>query len=105
MAKNWIAGAIRRPGALHSQLGIPQGQKIPPATLNAAAQAGGTLGRRARLAKTLSGFAEGGMVGGSGEPSSTAAHIPDGSVAGAEARGHDLSQRAVARFKRACHGN
>lgn len=54
MAKNWIAGAISHPGALHRQLGIPQGQKIPKSTLREAAQKGGTIGKRARLALTLS---------------------------------------------------
>lgn len=53
MAKNWIAGAIKHPGALHKQMGVPQGQKIPQAKLAKAANAGGTLGRRARLAETL----------------------------------------------------
>jgi len=56
MAKQWIAGAIRHPGALHKQLGVPQGQKIPKKKLTAAAAKGGTLGRRARLAQTLAGF-------------------------------------------------
>jgi hypothetical protein len=51
--KNWIAGAIKHPGALHRQLGIKQGKKIPAKTLAKAAKAGGTLGRRARLAETL----------------------------------------------------
>lgn len=54
MAKNWIKGAIKHPGALHRELGVPQGQKIPPKKLAAAAQKGGKLGRRARLAETLS---------------------------------------------------
>ena len=26
---NWIAGAIEKPGALHRQLGVPEGEKIP----------------------------------------------------------------------------
>ncbi len=56
MAKNWIAGAIRHPGALHKQLGVAQGKKIPAGKLSKAAQAGGTLGRRARLAQTLKGM-------------------------------------------------
>lgn len=56
MAKNWIKGAIKKPGALHRELGIPQGKKIPAATLNKAAKSGGKLGQRARLAKTLKGF-------------------------------------------------
>lgn len=42
-----------KPGALHSQLGIPQGQKIPADTLAKAAQAGGKLGQRARLAEAM----------------------------------------------------
>ena len=51
--KRWIAGAIKKPGALHRQMGVPQGQKIPAAKLAAAAKKGGKLGQRARLAKTL----------------------------------------------------
>ena len=54
VAANWIKGAIKHPGALHEQLGVPQGQKIPAKKVAAAAQKGGTLGRRARLAQTLS---------------------------------------------------
>jgi hypothetical protein len=53
MAKHWIAGAIKHPGALHRQMGVPQGQKIPKGRLEAAAKKGGTLGRRAHLALTL----------------------------------------------------
>jgi hypothetical protein len=51
--KNWIAGAIKKPGALHKELGVPQGKKIPSKKLDAAADKGGKLGQRARLAKTL----------------------------------------------------
>lgn len=50
---NWIAGAISKPGALHTQMGIPQGQKIPQAKLAKAASSPGKLGQRARLAETL----------------------------------------------------
>lgn len=50
---DWIKGAIKHPGALHKQLGVPEGQKIPTSLLKRAAGAGGTLGRRARLAETL----------------------------------------------------
>jgi hypothetical protein len=25
---NWIASAIKKPGALHAEMGVPQGQKI-----------------------------------------------------------------------------
>lgn len=53
MAKKWIQGAIKHPGALHKELGVPQGKKIPTKKLNAAANKGGVLGRRARLAQTL----------------------------------------------------
>jgi hypothetical protein len=57
--KKWIAGAIKHPGALHKQLGVPEGKTIPAKTLSKAAQSGGTLGRRARLAQTLKGFHRG----------------------------------------------
>lgn len=56
MAKNWIAGAIKKPGALHRELGVPQGKKIPAKKLAAAAKKGGKEGQRARLAETLKGF-------------------------------------------------
>ncbi len=56
MAKQWISSAIKHPGALHKQMGVPEGQKIPKKRLAAAANAGGTLGRRARLAQTLATF-------------------------------------------------
>jgi len=51
--KDFIAGAIKKPGSLHEQLGVPKGEKIPAKKLNAAAKMGGKLGRRARFAKTL----------------------------------------------------
>jgi hypothetical protein len=50
---NFIQSAIKKPGALHEDLGVPQGQKIPAAKLNAAANKGGKLGQRARFAQTL----------------------------------------------------
>ncbi len=53
MAKNWIAGAIKHPGALHKEMGVPEGEKIPAKKLDKAAKSGGKLGQRARLAKTL----------------------------------------------------
>jgi len=56
MAKNWIAGAVKNKGALHRQLGIPQGKPIPTNALAVAASKGGKLGQRARLAQTLKGF-------------------------------------------------
>lgn len=54
MSKHWIGTAIKHVGALHKQMGIPQGQKIPHAKLVAAAKSKGVLGQRARLALTLS---------------------------------------------------
>lgn len=53
MAKKWIAGAIKHPGALHAQLDVPEGKKIPQTMLRKAAKSGGKLGQRARLAETL----------------------------------------------------
>ena len=54
MAKDkWIQKAIKHPGALHKELGVPKGKKIPAKKLDAAAKKGGKLGKRARLAKTL----------------------------------------------------
>ena len=54
--KQWIQGAIKHPGALHRQLGVPEGEKIPAKKLAKAASAGGKLGQRARLAQTLKGM-------------------------------------------------
>jgi hypothetical protein len=51
---NWIKGAIKHPGALHKELGVPQGKKIPQAKLEKAEKSKNpTLRRRADLAKTL----------------------------------------------------
>lgn len=36
MAEKWIQGAVKRPGELHRDLGIPQGQPIPEARLQEA---------------------------------------------------------------------
>ncbi len=54
--RNWIAGAIKHPGALKAALHVPEGKKIPAKKLDKAAKAPGKLGQRARLAKTLRGF-------------------------------------------------
>ena len=51
--KNWIAGAIKKPGTLRKSLGVKEGQKIPAGKLAKAAKAPGTMGKRARLAQTL----------------------------------------------------
>lgn len=50
---NWIAGAIKHPGALHRELNVPQGQKIPASKLAQAKKAGGIEAKRANLATTL----------------------------------------------------
>ena len=52
-AKNWIASAIKKPGALKKQLKINPKNPIPPKKLANAAKAPGKLGQRARLAQTL----------------------------------------------------
>jgi hypothetical protein len=53
--KRWIQHALRfhKKGALHRQLGIPVGEKIPVSLLREAAEAPGKMGHRARLALTL----------------------------------------------------
>jgi hypothetical protein len=53
MAKLNIKKAIKKPGQLHRDLGVPQGQNIPTKKLNAAAKKEGKVGQRARFAKTL----------------------------------------------------
>lgn len=54
-----IAKAIKKPGALHEQMGIPKGKKIPAKALAKAAKAPGKLGQRARFAQVLKGFNKG----------------------------------------------
>jgi hypothetical protein len=58
MAKNWIKDAIKpeNKGALKKSLGVKAGEKIPAKTLATAANKPGIMGKRARLAKTLSKF-------------------------------------------------
>lgn len=52
--KNWIAGAIKKPGSLREELHIKKGAKIPAAKLKVAAKKKGIEGKRATLAETLS---------------------------------------------------
>lgn len=54
--KNWIAGAIKKPGALRAELGVKAGEKIPAKKLASAAKKSGKIGQRARLAETLKGL-------------------------------------------------
>lgn len=49
----WIQSAIRRPGQLHRDLGVPPGQRIPTELVRWAATQPGALGQRGRLALTL----------------------------------------------------
>lgn len=52
--KNWIKGAIKKPGALHKALGVPEGKKIPASKMAKAAKSKSPLMRkRVALAKTL----------------------------------------------------
>lgn len=56
MAEKWIQNAIKKKGALHKELHVPEGKKIPAKKLAAAAKKGGKEGKRARLAETLKSF-------------------------------------------------
>lgn len=57
MADKWIQGAIKHPGALHKQLGVPQGEKIPASKISKAANSDNpTLAKRVKLAQTLKGL-------------------------------------------------
>jgi hypothetical protein len=53
----WIQDAVKHPGALHEELHVPAGKKIPAAKLAKASHSENpTLRRRAALAKTLKGL-------------------------------------------------
>ena len=51
--KNFIQGAIKKPGALRKSLKTKESKNIPEKKLEKAAEKGGKLGKRARLALTL----------------------------------------------------
>ena len=54
---HWIKEAIKHPGALHRELGVKQGEKIPMKKLEKAeASKNPKLARQARLAETLRGM-------------------------------------------------
>ncbi len=55
MAKkiNWIKGAVKKPGALHRDLGVKPGQPIPEGEVKAAAKGSGKTAQRARFALTM----------------------------------------------------
>lgn len=51
---HWMETAVKRPGALHRNLGIPEGQKIPAKKLDAAAHSSNpTIEKEASLAETF----------------------------------------------------
>jgi hypothetical protein len=52
--KKWIKGAIKHKGALHKELGVPEGKKIPAKKLKKAEHSKNPkLKKRAILAETL----------------------------------------------------
>lgn len=54
MVEKWIQKAIKKPGALHRELNVPEGEKIPAKKLDKAAKSKSPLLRkRVALAKTL----------------------------------------------------
>lgn len=57
MGEKWIQKAHIKKGALHKELGVPEGKKIPAKKLDKAAHSKNPLERkRANLAKTLKGM-------------------------------------------------
>jgi hypothetical protein len=54
--KDWIAGAVKKPGALHAELGVKKGDKIPVKTLRRASKKGGKLAQRANFALAMHGL-------------------------------------------------
>ena len=57
MTKKWIQKAIKHPGALHKELHVKKGEKIPEAKLEKASHSKNKkLVKRANLAKTLRGL-------------------------------------------------
>ncbi len=60
--KKWVGKAIKHPGALHEDLGVPQGEKIPKAKIKAAEHSKNPkTAKRAQLAETMSKWKDGGM--------------------------------------------
>jgi hypothetical protein len=55
--KKWIQAMHMKKGALHKELGVPMGKKIPAKKLAKAAKSSNPrLAKRANLARTLSGL-------------------------------------------------
>ena len=60
--KKWVGKAIKHPGALHEDLGVPQGEKIPKSKIKAAEHSDNPkTAKRAQLADTMSKWKDGGM--------------------------------------------
>lgn len=59
----FIQGMHLKKGALHRDLGVPEGQPIPEAKLRAAASRSGKVGKRARTAEMLKGLPHSGKKG------------------------------------------
>ena len=53
---NWIAGAVKHPGALRKSAGVKSGKSIPHEKLLQLARTKGVTGKRANLALTLESF-------------------------------------------------
>lgn len=54
MAEKWIKKAIKHPGKLHRELGVPEGEKIPAKKMAKAAKSKSpTIRKEVALAKTL----------------------------------------------------
>jgi hypothetical protein len=57
---HWMESAVKHPGALHRELGVAAGKKIPRAKLAKAAHSSNpTLRKRAVLAETFAKFRKG----------------------------------------------
>jgi hypothetical protein len=56
-SKNWISGAVKNKGALHKELHVPLGEKIPAKKMKKAAHSSNPkLRKQVTLARTLSGL-------------------------------------------------
>lgn len=53
MARRFIQGAIKRPGALSKKLGVPEGKNIPEKKLQKATHAPDLKGQEARFAENV----------------------------------------------------
>lgn len=102
--KKWIQSAVKKPGALHKQLGVPQGEKIPEKKLESAEKKGGKLGQRARLAETLKGFRKGKDLGGVASVLSPAYAVIRALQRGGEDKEHDVAEAAKMAASMRKHG-